>query len=47
VLVEIAAICRMHGPEYRANGPDPLWPSHGQAMQAIEPGRTEALGGHV
>ena len=47
MLVELAAICRMHGPAYRANGPDPLWPSHGQAMQAIEPDRTAALGGHV
>ena len=46
-MVEIAAIFRMHGPESRAKVNDPMLPSHGQAMQAIDQCRTEALGGHV
>jgi hypothetical protein len=46
-MVESAEICRMHGPEDRAQCNDQRWPSHVQARPAIEPCRTEERGGHV
>jgi hypothetical protein len=46
-MVELAEIFRKHGPAYRAQFKDQMLPSQGRAMEAIEHGRTEALGGHV
>jgi len=46
-MVELPEIFRPHGPEYRARFGDRMPPSHLAAMAAIEPCRTEALGGHV
>lgn len=46
-MVEIAAIVRLHGPAYRAHVGDRRLPRHRRAMQAIERGRTEPLGGQV
>jgi hypothetical protein len=46
-MVEIAAIFRLHGPQYRAKFGDQMPPSHRRAMEAIEHCRTEALGGQV
>jgi hypothetical protein len=46
-MLALAAIFRPYGPAYRAQFADRLPPSHLAAMQAIEQGRTEALGGHL
>jgi len=46
-MVELAAIFRRHGPDDRARFGHRMPPSPLAAMQAIEPCRTEALGGHV
>ena len=46
-MVALAAIFRRHGPAYRAKRTDRLLPSHLAAMEAIEPCRTAALGGHL
>lgn len=46
-MVELADILRRYGPAYRARFGDRIPPSHLAAMTAIEPCRTEALGGHV
>ena len=47
MMVELAEIFRKHGPAYRAKCNEQMLPSHVRAMEAIEHGRTEALGGHV
>ena len=46
-MVEIADICRIHGPAYRAQFGDRRLPSHQRAMQDIERCRTETRGGQV
>ena len=46
-MVALAEIFQRHGPAYRAKCTDRLLPSHLAAMEAIEPCRTEALGGHL
>lgn len=46
-MVELAEIFRRYGPAYRAKYHDRMLPSHVAAMDAIEPCRTEALGGHL
>ena len=46
-MVEMAEICRIPGPEYRAQFGDRRLPSHLRALQDIEPCRTELLGGQV
>jgi hypothetical protein len=46
-MVEIAEICRIHGPAYRAKFGDRLLPSHRRAMQDMAQCRTETLGGQV
>jgi len=46
-VVELAAVFRRHGPQYRAKFGAQMPPSHRQAMRAIEHCRTPALGGHL
>jgi hypothetical protein len=46
-MIELADIFRRPGPAYRAKCADRLLPSHLATMTAIEPCRTEALGGHL
>ena len=46
-MVELAEIFRRQGPASRAKVTDRVLPSHLAAMEAIEPCRTEALGGHL
>ena len=46
-MVALAEIVRRHGSEYRAHFGDRMPTRHLAAMQAIEQGRTEALGGQV
>jgi hypothetical protein len=46
-MVAIAAIFRLHGPVYRAQFGDRMLPRHLRAMQDMERGRTETLGGPV
>jgi len=47
MVVEVAEIFRLHGPEYRAKFSARMLPSHHRAMQDIEQCRTAALGGQV
>jgi hypothetical protein len=47
VLVEIADIFRIHGPEYRAKFGGRMLPRQLRAMQDIERCRTETLGAQV
>ena len=46
-MVEIADICRLHGPDDRAQFGDRRLPSHLRALHDIEPCRTAALGGQL
>ena len=46
-MIELAEIFRRYGPAYRAKFHDRMLPSHLAAMAAIEPCRTEALGGYL
>ena len=46
-MIEIAAIFRRYGPQYRARFGKRMLPSHRRAMRDIEDCRTEALGGQV
>ena len=46
-MVEIAEICRIHGPAYRATFGDRMLPSHRRARQDIAQCRTATLGGQV
>jgi hypothetical protein len=46
-MVELAALVRRQGPASRAKGQDQMLPSPVPAMEASEPCRTDALGGHV
>jgi hypothetical protein len=46
-MVAIAELCRLHGPDYRAQVGDRLLPSPLRAMHDIAPCRTEALGGQL
>jgi len=47
VIVEIADIFRIHGPDYRAKFGNRMPPSHARVMRRIEQCRTEALGGQL
>ncbi len=46
-MITLGEIFRRYGPAYRARFSDRMLPSQHAAMQAIEPCRTEALGGHI
>lgn len=46
-MLALAEICRRYGPASRATCATRMPTSHLAAMAAIEPCRTETLGGHV
>jgi hypothetical protein len=46
-MIEVAAIFRLHGPDYRAQFASRMLPSHLRPMQDIEQCRTAALGGQL
>jgi Putative transposase/Transposase zinc-binding domain len=46
-MIEVAAIFRLHGPDYRAQFASRMLPSHLRAMQDIEQCRTATLGGQL
>jgi hypothetical protein len=46
-MVELAELCRWHGPAYRAQFGDQRLPRHRRARQDIEQCRTAALGGQL
>ena len=47
LMVEVAEIFRLHGPQYRSQFAQRLLPSHQRAMQDIEQCRTAVLGGQL